>query len=159
TEKEWLACTYPSPMLYFLKGKASDRKFRLFAAACCRGIWHLLANDAARAVVEAAERFADGLAGDAEIRAANEASRSRAWKPENPQRLSNSLAHAVCFLACESDAAYAARTNQPVPNWPKQGYKAANGAWSFAAYGAPPPERRLETQSALLRDLFGPLPF
>ena len=33
-ESEWLTCTDPTPMLAFLRGRASDRKLRLFAAAC-----------------------------------------------------------------------------------------------------------------------------
>jgi hypothetical protein len=37
TEAEWPACTDPWPMLEFAHGKASDREFRLFASACCRG--------------------------------------------------------------------------------------------------------------------------
>lgn len=42
TEQEWVACTGPETMLEFLRGRGSDRKFRLLACACCRQIWHLL---------------------------------------------------------------------------------------------------------------------
>jgi hypothetical protein len=65
TEDDWLSGQNPSPMIAYLLGKASDRKLRLFACACCaplaRGI------DDQRAV-ELGERFADGLASEAERR-------------------------------------------------------------------------------------------
>jgi hypothetical protein len=55
-------------------GAGSDRKFRLFTAACCRRAWHLLDADC-RAVVETSERLADESASQAELMAAVWASR------------------------------------------------------------------------------------
>ena len=60
TEGEWLAATEPRPLLEFLRGRASDRKLRLFAVACCRRVWHLLADAPNRTAVDMAEVFADG---------------------------------------------------------------------------------------------------
>ncbi len=64
TEAEWLDCVEPGRMLEFVRGKASDRKFRLFQVACCRRIWHLMPGDYCRDAVLIAERYADGNAGD-----------------------------------------------------------------------------------------------
>jgi hypothetical protein len=49
-------------MLKFLRGRASDRKLRLFACACCRRIWHFLADKPYRHAVDVAERFEERLA-------------------------------------------------------------------------------------------------
>jgi hypothetical protein len=67
TEAEWLACTVPQKMLGFLRGKASDRKLRLFAVACCRRLWHC-ENNAGQNIVDLAERYADGFASRKELR-------------------------------------------------------------------------------------------
>jgi hypothetical protein len=61
TEAEWLACTDPRLMLEFVRSKASERKLRLFACACCRRIWRLLRCKALRMAVEVSEQRADGL--------------------------------------------------------------------------------------------------
>lgn len=71
TETEWLACTDPQPMLEFLQGKASDRKLRLFAVACCRRCIPLIPPDSRddegrswvdliQHAIEVGERLADG---------------------------------------------------------------------------------------------------
>jgi hypothetical protein len=74
TEAEWLGCDYPATMLHFLYGLPGDerrafcqgeigsRKLRLFACACVRRVWHLLADPRSRTAVEVAERYADGQA-------------------------------------------------------------------------------------------------
>jgi hypothetical protein len=61
TETEWLCCDDPGLMLNEMESKTSDRKFRLFAVACCRRMWHLLGEESTRKVVEITEMFADGL--------------------------------------------------------------------------------------------------
>jgi hypothetical protein len=61
TESDWLAATDPAPMLRFLGPAISERKLRLFAAACCRRVWAALPGEGSRDAVVMAERFADGL--------------------------------------------------------------------------------------------------
>src|SRR5947209_14256780 len=61
-EREWLTSIEPTPMLGYLRGKASERKLRLFAVSCCRRMWHLLPDERSRKAVEVAERIAEGTA-------------------------------------------------------------------------------------------------
>jgi hypothetical protein len=68
TETEWQTCTDPTPMLEFLRGKATDRKLRLFAVACCRTVCELLLDESTRRAVQIAELAADGQADPMEQR-------------------------------------------------------------------------------------------
>jgi hypothetical protein len=66
TEAEWLACNNLQEMLDYLPTRASNRKLRLFACACCRRIWPLL-EDRGRNAVSVAERFVDGFVSDVQF--------------------------------------------------------------------------------------------
>jgi hypothetical protein len=83
TEAEWYSCTDPQKILEFLQRKASDRKLRLFACACCRHLSASLQVDAGFRAVVIAEKYTDGDATvgelDAACRAAWDAA-SEAWR-------------------------------------------------------------------------------
>lgn len=75
TEQEWMVSEDPAKMLDQARGgmhstfggcRISSRKIRLFNVACCRQVWHLLADERSQKAVEVAERFADGQATDHE---------------------------------------------------------------------------------------------
>src|SRR5437868_5793386 len=74
TEAEWLACTDRVAIVNFLRGKASNRKLRLFACACAVSVKCMLGGSALR-VLQVAERFADGLASPSELAQARSAAR------------------------------------------------------------------------------------
>lgn len=101
TRAEWLACTDPGKMLAYLCGRASDRKLRLFACACCRRVWHLLRAEESRQAIETAERFADGSASPEELARAKAAAKQITWA--SIQRV-----HAEWALPTMTDSARAA---------------------------------------------------
>lgn len=68
----WPAFVAPQPMLLQMPA-VSERKLRLFAVACCQRIANVLGSDG-EALLAVAERHADGLASDRQLRrAANRA--------------------------------------------------------------------------------------
>ena len=98
TEQEWLACEYPQKMLEFLEDKASERKIRLAAVACCRSLWqHLLTDDRSRNAIDVAEQFADGNVSEEELarawEAAGDVRPSREWRCCPPASSLGACAH------------------------------------------------------------------
>jgi len=73
TETEWRMCPDPIAMLIDLRGRASDRKFRLFACACARRVEDWTERRFEADAVAVAERMADGLASSREIEGARAA--------------------------------------------------------------------------------------
>jgi hypothetical protein len=132
-------------MLEFLRdcGRASERKLRLFAVACCRRLWPLLTDKRSRRGVRTAERYADGRASTDELRTAERDVRVLAG-----ERFSQAGAPALQELA----AAAAVHSS---------GFEAANrviGPATRAGQDLFGGVERL-VQAELLRDLLGPLPF
>lgn len=139
TESEWLKDGDLGRMLGFLQGWAGDRKFRLFACACCRRIGPLLPNDECRRAVEIAEQFADGLVVTGDLEAAHQAA-SREGETE---------AGKAVLYATQVGLAYAGWDAAWYVAWYAAQAAVGRGADAIAWEG----ERR--TQAALLREIVG----
>ena len=70
TEAEWLSCSNPDTLLSNLQRKG-ERKYLLFAVACCRRIWHLMTDERCRRLVEVVERRIEQQATEDEWREAS----------------------------------------------------------------------------------------
>jgi hypothetical protein len=155
TEQHWLACANPTPMLHFLRGRASDRKLRLFAVACCRRIWDTLPGETSHRAVEVTERFADGHATVAELATAFAALSQQVpqlFIPGRPYpaQVVWHAARAALFSSWPPPSNMDARsaTRNVASTASHQAARAIEPSW--AAYQA---ERAV--QAELLRDLFG----
>jgi hypothetical protein len=149
TESQWLACTDPTPMLEFLRGKASDRKLRLFAVACCHSVWPLLSHKRMRKVVKLSELLADGLATEEEHQEASDAA-ARVASGSPPNELSGDKL-ALWYLAWSVVEANQCGSGKASPNVVGQAAAAVSEAAALVEVAYHPCD--------LLRDIFGSLPF
>jgi hypothetical protein len=113
TEAEWLVSWNGPAMIAALRGKGSERLWRLFAVACARRYEDGMRDARSRNALEVAERFADGLATRGELQAAraraeaaaNQAHRD-AWEDEARANFCVDAAYeALCQAMSAADAA------------------------------------------------------
>jgi len=147
TEAEWLVCADPEKMLAILRGKASNRKLRLFACACVRRVWPHAKQKDARQAIHAAEQYADGQIDVAKLRAIR--ARASALFRE---KMSSHFGTAAAMAATRESALAAARQTQRA---------VIEGAWRWHWSSNKPLLKAVERteQCRLLLDIFGHLPF
>jgi hypothetical protein len=182
TEGQWDACTDAAVMVEYLRarGTASERKFRLFATACCRRVWSQVSDVGCQAAVEAAEVFADDPGGLPLLEATLDAA-WRATRIDTPSKMAvvNAAASRIhpalgAWGAAVSAAGSVAGTELARITAVSRGYTAHDIAlawaeghpdqaanWSShvaAVYDAgddPAWSHESEAQVALTRDIFG----
>jgi len=170
TEKKWLASDDIDAMFRRVQqsGLASRRKRLLFTAACLRRLDPLLLYGGLREGVELLERLADGSATDGEQLAATRAAAEAADAARRDyENLADPYSGSANSMAAARDAAIAvhASLQDANPDYSAQyaAHHAANAHALWFHKGGPdwwravPNERSV--QAALLRDLFGILPF
>jgi hypothetical protein len=120
TESEWFSCTNPHDMLAFLredqpsrfasvlarfglgKRRASKRKLVLFACACCRRLWPLLADECCRQAIESTELFTEGLIGKKALQQAVALARAASLKASQPRIVAGGWLAAAQAQAAET---------------------------------------------------------
>jgi hypothetical protein len=144
-------------------GKLSERMARLFAVACCRRIWHLIAAEdpRCREAVEAAERFADGRATVQELESITAYPRAAMYAADAAMFTAEVTCNPglVAETAAESAAQYASA--QVYDALFPRGYRPSRKneallAQTETAYDNALPAE-LRWQGDLLRDLFRPV--
>jgi hypothetical protein len=137
-----------------LSGLAGPRKRLLFLAACLRRLWPVLLYPGSREAVQVLERAADQLATDEEraaaARAAESAAASAQKDADNMASPESFSAGAIYAAAAAARAVHEAFRNADPAFiiWAANLAKRGGGGYCLPA-----------AQAALLRDLFGPLPF
>jgi hypothetical protein len=105
-EAEWLSAVLPHAMVRQLRGRLSGRKRRLILCAAARRLWHFLPDSNGLALLEAAERYADGEIGREELLGIGEAASSWAFCESGFDQLAY-LRSALCRpVGARYEAAY-----------------------------------------------------
>jgi hypothetical protein len=164
TEQEWLLATDPKSMLEFLRGKASDRKLRLFACVCCRQLDPTLSDETVRTAIEVTEQWVDGTASQEELEAAWTAIQAviyQPWMAGLEEHRALTIGESKLMIG-ERKRTWLRRIAKWSSNavWPGAAFIAAeapNDSWMLERVVVEEGWKR--TLTCLLRDVFGPLLF
>jgi hypothetical protein len=152
TEAAWVDCSRSLPMLEFLRGKASERKLRLFALACCGRIDSLICDPRSRAALAFAATYVEsGLARRKGRRAVVTA--AEAAKKEADSRRFRSSPDARAADAAAYSAAAAALDALKSDPWFAANSAACSAAYTRGSFFPGDPE--WGQQASLLGDIFG----
>jgi hypothetical protein len=158
-EQDWLDCRSMEGMPYNL-GYCFGRCGVLFAAACCRTVWHLLPDEPGRAAVLAAERYGLGEATREEL----EAAEHQAYES------GEAMFESMPGLAWKASPAWHAMWAAGSLTGAMSGRRPLSGAsfharHAIAWHTAPAPEQRAEREEAIraeavrqwgfVQDIFG----
>jgi hypothetical protein len=162
TETEWLACENPQPMQEFLRGKASDRKLRLFALACFRPYRFMLVPETLEAL-EVAEKLAEGTVSPGERKQARDRAIHASWNSDNTLRHSRGPAK-DCVASSLGRNAYEAAVRvafvtrhlgvMSKKDWPADAFEVTEFGPRLVDWSAGKREQEI-LQARLLRELFG----
>jgi hypothetical protein len=168
-------CQKPQTMLEWLRDnrKASERKLRLFGYACVRRIWRLLADKNLWRAIEASERHADGFASNHELGVAVSAAHRVRRKGDDGWRAAYDVAcyhPGMAYMNASSAVLYVSSAvgRTAVPSVPPSHISYFDGDRLVSEEVPMNPLRAARnaaiddeetTQTSLLRDVFGPLPF
>jgi hypothetical protein len=122
-------------MLHFLGKEPGEckRKLRLFAVACCRRLWHLLADATSQRLVEVAELYAGGQSSSVELKRARRlAERSVFEAVTQARRQAARAAVASCLVSPREAAQRASSAILAVENDDTAGQAGSVSFWRTA---------------------------
>jgi hypothetical protein len=108
-EDAWQNCSHEDLIWVATRpGVLTDKELRLFAVFCARSVQHLMTDPRSRDAIDVAERYADGLATDDELRSAC-ADASDAARATTYTSAADDAAYTAAYISV-ARAADAART-------------------------------------------------